>query len=206
MRTFKVYSLSNFQICSTALTLVTTLFIISLGFINLTTGSLYLFSTFTNFPRLHCLYLATANLFSGSVSLGFFLDSTCKWEYTVFLLLWLIPISIIPSRSIGVVTCHLHLLVTELWECPRVPRGNGRGCSIDTREAPSNLSLLTSMYFNIQATSASILVPLSWMSAKMSCREVWIRWSSCSSKSCRRFWVIYKVLENLNPVLSQMPL
>lgn len=49
MRTFKFYSLSNFQICSTLLlTIITALFITSLWLIHSITGSLYLLTPFTH--------------------------------------------------------------------------------------------------------------------------------------------------------------
>ena len=52
METFKIYSLSNFQICNTVLlTLVTMLYVTSPGLIYLITGSLYLLTPFTQFTR-----------------------------------------------------------------------------------------------------------------------------------------------------------
>lgn len=55
-----------------------------------------------------------------------FLDSTYKWEHTVFIFLCLIPLSTVFSGSVHVVACHIHHLVTELWEGARVPWENGR--------------------------------------------------------------------------------
>ena len=49
MRTFKI-SLSNFQICNTALLIIVAmLYISSLGVIYFVTGNLYLLTTFTHF-------------------------------------------------------------------------------------------------------------------------------------------------------------
>ena len=53
MRTFKIYSLSNFQICKTVcLTIVTILYITFPRLIYLITGRLYLLITFTSFTHL----------------------------------------------------------------------------------------------------------------------------------------------------------
>ena len=86
MRIFKIYSLSNFQICNTVLlTIVTMLYIIFPWFIYFITGNLYLLTTSIHFA--HPLPLATTNLFSASMSLVFclffFLDFTYKWHHIV---------------------------------------------------------------------------------------------------------------------------
>ena len=49
MRTFKIYSFSNFKICSTVLTIVTMLYITSPRLPYFITGSLYLSAPFTHF-------------------------------------------------------------------------------------------------------------------------------------------------------------
>ena len=52
----------------------------------------------------HPLPLATTILFSVSVRLVvLFLDSTWKWDHTVFVFVWLISLSIISARSIHIV-------------------------------------------------------------------------------------------------------
>ena len=54
MRTLRVYSLNSFQLYHAAvLTLLIMLYITSLVFIYLITGSLYLLITFIQFPFLH---------------------------------------------------------------------------------------------------------------------------------------------------------
>lgn len=71
VRTFKIYTLSNFQVRSTVLlTGVDLLCVTSLGLICLTTGSLYLLTPLNRFahPR-HLPLLAATSLFSASVSL-----------------------------------------------------------------------------------------------------------------------------------------
>ena len=53
MRTFKIYSISNFEICnSVSLAIVTILYITLLGLTYFITGSLYLFTAFTYFAHL----------------------------------------------------------------------------------------------------------------------------------------------------------
>ena len=57
-------------------------------------------------PTLHPLPLATTNLFPISINLFFlllFFDSTYKWDHVVFVFVWLIWLSVIPSRCIHVV-------------------------------------------------------------------------------------------------------
>lgn len=51
LRTFKFSSLSNFQIHSTVLTLVTVLYIITPGLVYFVTGGLYLLTTCTHFAH-----------------------------------------------------------------------------------------------------------------------------------------------------------
>ena len=73
MKTFKIYSLSNFQIHNTVLlTIVTMLYDTSLGLIHFIIGGLYLLSLFTHFSFLPPLLVATTNLFSVYNSSPFF--------------------------------------------------------------------------------------------------------------------------------------
>ena len=96
MKTFKIYSLINFQIYTTILlTIVTMLYITSPGPIYFITGSLYLLTIFTHFTRpphpfsvnhqsVLCIYeLIFTCLFA------LFLDSTCKRDRTVFVFFYL---------------------------------------------------------------------------------------------------------------------
>ena len=85
MRTFEIYSLSNFQIYNTLL--LTTVCPHDL----LTGGSLYLLTTFIYFTQPPPMYsLATTNLFSVFMSLFIhFLDSTYKWHHMVCVFLCL---------------------------------------------------------------------------------------------------------------------
>ena len=71
LRTFKIYSLSNFQIYSTVLlTIVTLLYNSSLELINLITESLNTLTTLTHSPSPHPP-LAATNLLSVSMSFVF---------------------------------------------------------------------------------------------------------------------------------------
>ena len=63
VRTFKIYSLSNFQICNMVLTIVAMLCITSTRLLYVVTGSFHLLTTFTLFASLHSLLLASTNLF-----------------------------------------------------------------------------------------------------------------------------------------------
>ena len=103
VRTFKIYSLSNFQVHNKILTTVTVLYIIrSSELIPLMTGGLDPLANISpQFPYL--LPLAATSLLSVSLSSGFS-DSTYKWDHTVFVFVWLIPVSIMSSRSIHTVT------------------------------------------------------------------------------------------------------
>ena len=109
MRTFNIYSLSNFQY-TVLLTIVSMLYITPAGPIYLIAGSLYLLTSFTHFclpslwqPPICSLYLWVCCLF---VCFLFFVFSvsTYKWDHIVFVFLWFTSLSIIPSRSIHVVT------------------------------------------------------------------------------------------------------
>lgn len=97
VRTFKISSLSNFQIDNIVLlTKATMLYIAFPGLIYLTTRSLYLLTTFSHFSHSPSPPLTTTNLFCVSMSLVF-LDSTYKWDKRVSLYVWLISVSIISS-------------------------------------------------------------------------------------------------------------
>ena len=104
VRTFKIYSLSNFQVYNTLLlTIVTMLYIRSSELIHLITRSLYPLTNISPFPTTPSP-LATTILLSVYMNL-FFLDFTCKWDYTLFIFLCLMySISIMSSSFICVVT------------------------------------------------------------------------------------------------------
>ena len=98
MRTFEIYSLSNYQMQATLLTMFTMLYI---------TVKIYLFYNWKCVP-LDCLHpsltsppLETTILFCVTMSLlwGFFWDSICKWGHVVFVFVYLISLSIKPSKS-----------------------------------------------------------------------------------------------------------
>ena len=76
-----------------------------------TTASLYLLIFFTYFAQ-HCrplplvitIFFVSMSLFLFPFICSFgFLDSTCKWNHTVFVFIWLISLSITLSRSFCVV-------------------------------------------------------------------------------------------------------
>ena len=114
MRTFKIYSLNNFQMCSTvSLTIVIMLYISmtyllnnqkSVSFTHFSPSSPTSPPHYISAPH-HPMSLATTNLFSVSISsfcFSFF-DSTYKWDHTMFVFLWLILLRIMPSSPIHVV-------------------------------------------------------------------------------------------------------
>ena len=112
MRTFKIYSLSNIQICnSVLLTIVIKLYITSPWLIYFITRYLYLLTIFIHFthppPPLATTNLFSVSMFSFSV---LFLDSTYKWHHMAFVFAWLILFSIIPWRFIHIVTNARFLL------------------------------------------------------------------------------------------------
>ena len=85
----QISSFLNFQIYNTVLlNIVTMLYIRFLEFINLTARSLCTLTNISHFSH----HPASGNHYSTLYfyEFGFFLDSTCKWEHTVFVLLWLI--------------------------------------------------------------------------------------------------------------------
>ena len=100
--------LLNFPVYHTAaLAISTMLYITSLILTYLITRNLYLLPPCFNFPSPNYLPLETTNLISFPESgfWGFFLllDSMYKWDHTISVFLWLISLSIMPSRSIHVV-------------------------------------------------------------------------------------------------------
>ena len=68
------------------------------------TGSLYLLISFPYFSWSLTPLASSKHQFNlyiyESVSAVLFFDSTCKWNHTVFVFVWLVVFSIIPSRSI----------------------------------------------------------------------------------------------------------
>ena len=116
MRTFKIYSLNNFQICnSVLLTIVIKLYIASPWLIYFISRYLYLLTIFIHFthppPPLATTNLFSVSMFSFSV---LFLDSTYKWHHMAFVFAWLILFRIIPSRFIHIVT-HARFLLYCGW-------------------------------------------------------------------------------------------
>ena len=75
VKTFKICSLSNFQIYGTVLLTIITLYIRSLELTHVITGILYTLNNISPFPPSQPLVITT--LLSGSLS-SIFLDSTCK--------------------------------------------------------------------------------------------------------------------------------
>ena len=107
MSTFKICSFSNFQICKTVLlTTVTMLYFTSLWLTYFITGSLCLWTPFAHFLQPYAPTYGNDQsvLCTTLVVFVFFLDSTYKRDHTIFIFLWLISLSIMPSRSIHVVT------------------------------------------------------------------------------------------------------
>ena len=101
VRTFKIYSLSKFQVCDTVL--LTT---ITMPYIRISEHFILYLKVYTLwpisplFPHLQLLVATISD--SVSMSLAF-LDSTYKWYHIVFVFLCLISLSKMPSRSIHVV-------------------------------------------------------------------------------------------------------
>ena len=95
VRVFKTYSLRNVQIYNTVLlTIITMLCMKSPECFCVTTGSCTLWPKFLHFPY-HPFLHSAMNLA--------FLHSTYMWYHLVFVFLWLISLSIMPSRSIHIV-------------------------------------------------------------------------------------------------------
>ena len=105
MRTFKVYSLSKFQLYNTVLsTTIDMLYVRHSELIHLKTEGLYFSPTSPYFPQPtapgSCFYTPWVWL----QFFFFFLDSTRKWYHAVFVLLyWLMPLSTMPSGFMRVV-------------------------------------------------------------------------------------------------------
>ena len=104
--------LSPYKVITISLTIFLMLYITSPWLIYFITGGLYLLIPLTYFVSLtplpsgnHPFFSVFMSLFSFCfVCLFCFLDSTYKWDHRVFIFVRLISISIIPSRSIHVVT------------------------------------------------------------------------------------------------------
>ena len=100
---------SNHTVITILLTTFFMLYITLPWFIHFIPGSSYLWVPFTYFSIPHPPILAITHLFSVYVSLIlfcfflFFSDFMYKWDHRVFIFLWVISLSIIPSRSNHVV-------------------------------------------------------------------------------------------------------
>lgn len=98
MKTFKIFSLETFKYtvkyCQIYLTIITMLYVTSPGLICLI-RSFYLLTTFPNFTSPH-------SPASGSYQSLCFWVSTHKWDHTVFISLWLILLTMVPSRLLHV--------------------------------------------------------------------------------------------------------
>ena len=107
MRTFRIYSLSNFQVCNTVLlTMVTMLYIyITCAWLtDFVTGNLYLFTTFIHFSHTSFLSLAKTNLFFVSVR-SFLCVIFCFWIPHLNITWYLSDLlNRMSSRSVHVVT------------------------------------------------------------------------------------------------------
>ena len=90
LRTFKIYSLSSFQICNIILLIIVAiLYITSPWCIYFMTESLYLFTLFTHFAHPPYPSLATSNLVSVSMSFVLFIRLHIKGElYSICLSLF----------------------------------------------------------------------------------------------------------------------
>ena len=82
-------------------TVVTMLYTISPELVYLITGSFYLFDHLHPFPPSNPPPTPICSLY---LWINFFLDSTYNRNHTVFVFVWLISLSIMPLRSIHVVT------------------------------------------------------------------------------------------------------
>ena len=106
VKTFKIYSFSNFQVYNTILlTIITILFIRSPELIHFLTGSLYSLVNISPFP-LPCPTCPTPSNYHSTLFLQFssFIPHTTDIIQYLFLSLWLISCNIMPSRSIHVVS------------------------------------------------------------------------------------------------------
>ena len=112
MKTFKVYSLSNFWICNIVLTIITMLYLTS--------------------HDLCILWLKVCIFWSPSSSSVLFcfdlclLDSRCMQDHTVFIFLCLTSLTIMPSlffwwlNNIPLYTCILHFLYPFIYQWTQV--------------------------------------------------------------------------------------
>ena len=101
MRTFKIYSLSKFQLYNIAFSAaVSMLYMRSSEFIYLIFESAYSFTQLCLFPPASSPWKSL----SYSVSDFFFFKIPDNWNHVLFVLLWLISLSIIPSIFIHVAT------------------------------------------------------------------------------------------------------
>ena len=90
MKTFRIYSLSNFHIKPTAVFFILTrLYTASQVFIDLLTGSFYLLTTFLQFPPPQPLPLVMTNMNSLSMRSLLLLDFMYDSDYIIFVFLCL---------------------------------------------------------------------------------------------------------------------
>ena len=116
MRTFNIYSLSNFQVCNTVwLTAVTTPYIKSPELVYLRTSSLYLR---TSIP--FRLPQASGNHPSILWSYKLSWDSSCKWYYSESEFLGLMSLNLMPSRFIPIVAGKNEITVSKRYQLPAV--------------------------------------------------------------------------------------
>ena len=110
MKTSKIY-FSNCQINNLVLTTVIMLYVTSQNLFIM--GSFHLLVVFTHLPHLPSPCLWQPRIWSVSITSFFFLDSPYKWDYTVFVFvfLWLISLNIMPSRPFHIVTnCRISFI------------------------------------------------------------------------------------------------
>ena len=120
VRTFKIYSHSNFQVYNTVfLTTITMLHIRSPDFILLVPGSFYSLTNISLFPPLPSPWQPpVCSLCLSSFLFCFFLDSTYKWSHRVFIFLCLAyRISVMLSRFIHVFSNGTFLQISFFFIC-----------------------------------------------------------------------------------------
>ena len=113
MRAFKIYSLSNFQICNTVLLIVTMLYITSPWHL-FQIGSLYLFTLFTHFPHpLHTCFwqppicsLGILFHFCFALLISFHVNEILQCLSSS---VWHISLSLMPSAQLSVARFHSFL-------------------------------------------------------------------------------------------------
>ena len=107
IRAFKIYSLSNFQICNIVLlTVFTMLCFTSVGLIYFVPGCSYLFTTFPSSP-VPCLWQPLIN--SEFFFFVYWFQIINMWDHIVFVILCLISFSIILSKSSHVIFIYLFI-------------------------------------------------------------------------------------------------